>query len=238
MSPSDDNRAADAYFGNAAAEYDQRRELSAKWRAEDAILAQIISGLPRKCKVLDVPVGTGRLFRHYSVQDIQAMGADVSEDMLRQASFAGFEEKHLQVADIASLPFDNAQFNYAICVRLLNWLSMPLAKKAINELARVSRDGVILHVRTSDRFSMDHVVPAAKAICKAPVKELTRLSRSIIGRRGGLEFHEIRELEAAILSTGLRIAKKHVVDEGTAFSRELMRHTPLNIYELRFQLGK
>src|SRR5437773_539739 len=71
------------YAGEVAINYDRDREVEAHWWKEDAFIEQFFAD-KSAVALLDVPVGTGRFFRHYRHVDA-VVGVDVSEAMLCQA---------------------------------------------------------------------------------------------------------------------------------------------------------
>lgn len=130
------------YEGDIALGYDRARQ-GAKWDREDRALAELLSRF-RGQTVLDVPCGTGRFESLYRRLEITAIGVDISADMLTLASEKGMPTRN---GSIFELPFEPASFDTAVCVRLLNWLSVTDVGLALHELRRVTRNRVIVSIR-------------------------------------------------------------------------------------------
>jgi ubiquinone/menaquinone biosynthesis C-methylase UbiE len=143
---------ASKYRGTAATDYERQRIAEPAWPREQAIVSSMLEVLPRNATLIDVPVGTGRFFEFYQARGLQAVGIDVSADMLAEARSQA-EQMGLPVTleegDIRRLRFPTGAFDAAVCIRLLNLIDLADAVRAMHELARVSRRYVILGVRYS-----------------------------------------------------------------------------------------
>jgi ubiquinone/menaquinone biosynthesis C-methylase UbiE len=100
--------------------------------------------------VLDIPIGTGRFIPIYRELGFnQVIGMDVSEDMLLEARKRG--GAMLQVGNILDIPMVSGLVDWAVCVRLLNLISEDEMKRAVSEVCRVARAGVVLSIRLGDQ---------------------------------------------------------------------------------------
>jgi SAM-dependent methyltransferase len=96
--------------------------------------------------VLDVPCGTGRM-TDFLRERRSYVGADLAAAMLGEAR-ARHPDAAYVVADLARLPFADASFDVAVCVRLLHLVrDRGLRVAFLAELARVARLGVVVDFR-------------------------------------------------------------------------------------------
>src|SRR3990167_10578880 len=108
---------ASKYNGEIAKGYDAKREDSEKWKAEDRIVREMLSDLPRGTSVLDVPVGTGRFIPLYEELGFRVLGLDISDDMLREASQkAKSDDTFLRFGDARNLDLPDKSYDVAICI--------------------------------------------------------------------------------------------------------------------------
>ena len=73
------------YLGSVGSEYEANRR-DGKWDAEQQAAQELIARMPRGAKVLDAPVGIGRLIPILAAQRLKIQGLDVSPDMLAEAT--------------------------------------------------------------------------------------------------------------------------------------------------------
>ena len=145
----DDNpQGADKYTGDVAAGYDKKRESQKKWHDEDRIIKEYLSDLPSMTKILDIPIGTGRFIPYYQERKFQVIGADVSSDMLAEASMK-VESDLIQLyhGDVRKIPAADNEFHTALMIRLTRWLSPPDCILALQQLQRVATDRIIFTAR-------------------------------------------------------------------------------------------
>jgi ubiquinone/menaquinone biosynthesis C-methylase UbiE len=115
-------------------------------RLEQRLLKRSMAGLRPAARVLDLPIGTGRMARRLAAAGHQVVGADVSVPMLRVARELGSEGEtahHIVRGDAEGLPFADNSFNVAVCFRLLSHLPTAARRKVLREMARVAGDRVI-----------------------------------------------------------------------------------------------
>ena len=118
------DKLASKYRGSAARGYETARR-GKKWAAEVKTAQELIRDVQSGSKVLDVPVGTGRLIPVLASHDLLVTGLDASADMLVEAkecaTQAGAQVQLIQ-GDIRALPFADDSFQLVTCVRFLNWI--------------------------------------------------------------------------------------------------------------------
>lgn len=115
LTPTARNRIARRYFGKTAEQYEARRQGKRKWQAEDAAVAELIQGISGA--VIDCPVGTGRFLPLYERLGLDALGVDISPDMIAVARQKGYGS--LQTGSAFDLS-DKA--DVLVCVRFLGHL--------------------------------------------------------------------------------------------------------------------
>lgn len=137
------------YHGPVATHYEKKR-VGKKWSAENRAVEQLLKHVALGAQVLDVPVGTGRLLPFLNARRAHVQGLDISPDMLaiaRASADAIGMSAQLEVGDIRHIPFDNEAFDLVSCLRFLNWIDTDDMRRVVRELARVSRDKLLLGIR-------------------------------------------------------------------------------------------
>jgi len=124
---------AKRYYGAKAADYNQRRAKQAKWRGEDSKVREILSGLQRGSRVIDIPCGTGRFFRFYRECGFHALGIDISTDMLAQCYGVPVRE-----GSIFNIDIPDGSFDIALSIRFMNLIEASDMTIALKELQRVA----------------------------------------------------------------------------------------------------
>jgi ubiquinone/menaquinone biosynthesis C-methylase UbiE len=94
--------------------------------------------------VLDVACGPGRFFETY--QRVQSVGLDRSRGMLERFRTEKPEAMVLQ-GDAYRLPFAPNSFDLVLSTRFVSHLRGAYRARVLSEMARVTRDGVILDGR-------------------------------------------------------------------------------------------
>lgn len=138
----------DQRWSGAAGQRRDRRKARALTRALAALESSC--GAPMR-SVVDAPCGTGRFAAFLRERGLAYTGVDLSPAMLAVAREKAPGARYL-AADAARLPFDDAQFDLALCIRFLHLVREPeLRLSFLRELRRVARLGVIVgyhHSRT------------------------------------------------------------------------------------------
>jgi len=137
---------AQAYFRSHAEEWDQIRSLYvAEAEVEQALLD--VQGGGKVGRLLDVGTGTGRMLDVFAAQTEQALGIDVSRDMLAVArgnlAHKGLQNCQVRLGDMYDLGLDGGSQDLIIFHQVLHFADDPA--KAIREAARaLGKGGSIL----------------------------------------------------------------------------------------------
>lgn len=156
--------------------YDCSREVERHWLLEDIFIGNYLQDRHVDC-LLDLPVGTGRFFHHYSgVRNVT--GVDISEEMLLKAkeklTFLPQEVSiHLEQGDVFTLPFSDAVFDAVIVFRLFHLMPATSLGPAIKELCRVCRKEVVAQTYVPMKGIRSHfrlILRAFSRICTSLFK--------------------------------------------------------------------
>lgn len=207
----DYERLSTKYLGGVASGYEAQRR-GRKWADEDLAVEELLDGLAAGSRVLDVPVGTGRLVPYYKKRGFEAHGLDMSPDMLAEArskaNDTGFEIE-LCVGDIRRIPFDANVFDLVVCLRFLNWIDAAGVTAAVSEMARVGRDRLLLGIR--------YLAPFGKL--GASRSDMVRRTMRTVGvpryraHRWGLVFHDRPFIEGLFERIGLDVIAERSVEQ-------------------------
>jgi SAM-dependent methyltransferase len=195
------------YLGDTAANYNAER-IGRKWQSEQLAADELLGNIPVGAKVLDVPVGTGRLFPFYKQRRFEVTGLDISPDMLAEARAAA-ESASLEIAlrkgDIRAIPFADSTFDLVVCLRFLNWIDKEGVAAALGELSRVTSGHMLIGVRhltawgDSDSGSSGSLRFAMRSVGRYRA------------RKWGLVYHEKRFVHDQFRVHGLRVVEaRHV----------------------------
>lgn len=103
---------------------------------EERLLMSQLMFHPRQ-RVLDVATGTGRWLAHALDRRVNAVGVDISPEMLAKASLKRGLPGRLALGDLSDLPFADDSVDLTICSFALSYVEQPF--KAFAEFARVAR---------------------------------------------------------------------------------------------------
>jgi len=201
---------ATKYVGEIAAAYDERRTLP-RWDPEQAAIGELLQHVRKRVRVLDVPVGTGRVFPFYQQLEAKVTGLDVSRDMLsvaaKNASELGFDVD-LRWGDIRSLPFEDSAFELVTCIRFLNWVDLDGVRQSFEELSRVCSNQMLIGTRHKAVFRDLRPTPSdarrmLKLLRRFPQKNErtkglvyhTRLEMSRVFEDFGFEVQDVRQTD-------------------------------------------
>jgi ubiquinone/menaquinone biosynthesis C-methylase UbiE len=198
----DFHRLTQRYTGATAQQYDERRAGTIKWQTEQEIVERLLSRLPAGASLLDIPVGTGRFLTLYRRFGIVATGMDVSADMLARAREKD-PEVQLHVGDIRHVGAGNCEYDCVLCVRFLNWVDGDGLRRAVRELARVSRRHIILGVR--------HYAPSTTLTLRRRLRQQwVRWQPKTVGQ---LVIHEHALVHEAFRQAGLVVQSASPVEQ-------------------------
>lgn len=133
---------AAAYFRKVAARWGELRSL---YVDEAQVEAELLRRLPAEgiVTLLDIGTGTGRILELVSGRVQQAIGIDLSRDMLLVARAnlqrAGIANCQVRQADMYRLPWREPQFDAITLHRVLHYAEAPA--RVVAEAARVLRPG-------------------------------------------------------------------------------------------------
>ncbi len=151
-------RKAAAYFKRNAADWDRIRALHADQAEIDRALKEILQEDPVQ-DLLDVGTGTGHVLEVIGDQVENAVGIDLSRDMLLVARAnlwtKGLRNCLVRQADMMKLPFTGACFDAVTLHMVLHYADRPAA--ALAEAARVLRPGgrlVVVDFAEHDRSEL------------------------------------------------------------------------------------
>ena len=135
---------AQAYFRAHAAEWDSIRNLHVDQAlVEQALLASVPDTAPSPIDLLDIGTGTGRMLQLFAARVRNAVGIDLSPEMLNvaRANLAAAELRHCFVrhGDMYRLPWSQPAFDVVTMHMVLHFAEDPAA--AIAAAASVLRPG-------------------------------------------------------------------------------------------------
>ncbi len=125
-------------------------------------------------KVLDVGCGTGHLMQRLRERGFEVVGVDGSADMLEKARITN-PDAELRQADVEKLPFENASFDFAICIEVLRYL--PANDSCWREMARVLKPGGVCLTTALPLFNSNGYLPINRLATKFNLSGLTPLKQ-------------------------------------------------------------
>jgi ubiquinone/menaquinone biosynthesis C-methylase UbiE len=100
-------------------------------------------------RVLDAGCGNGRHAVFFAEQGFNVCGIDISDEAIEIAK-AWLRKKglkaHLEMGDITRLPFEDKYFDIVISHEVLDHIAFPDAKRALQEINRVSSKGAYVYI--------------------------------------------------------------------------------------------
>jgi 2-polyprenyl-3-methyl-5-hydroxy-6-metoxy-1,4-benzoquinol methylase len=145
-----------------AASYDRERFSNIYGRIFDKLekrsikiaLERVLSKLPNP-EVLDVPCGTGRITETLLGMNLNVTAADISPEMIQVAKSkcVRFGSKvRFQQLDLSSIDSESAKHDLVTCVRLFHHLDHPDRCLFLQNLARLSRQYVLVNMSYSSTY--------------------------------------------------------------------------------------
>ena len=93
-------------------------------------------------RIVDVPVGTGRVLEYVDDLDYFIIGVDATTEMLQEAAKVADRERHFLVkGNAAALPFQDAGFDCLISLRFFHLFSRSQRLRFAREFCRVVKPG-------------------------------------------------------------------------------------------------
>lgn len=193
----------DVAAGYDAARFRGLRGAVVNW-LEQRLLMRAMAGVPKGARVLDLPVGTGRMARRLAAEGYRPLGGDVSAPMLRFAAGLAREasRRHdLVRADAEALPLADDAVDVVVCFRLLSHPPREARQHILREMARVARGRVI-------------------AVYQPHKLTLWWLLYGFLMRRPvPLHYAAERALRDEFAASGLRVVRSHALLAGVFMER-------------------
>ena len=173
------------YKGRTATEYLAKRVDAPHWRREQEVVREMLEAA-NGSRVVDVPVGTGRFLEFYKALRLDAVGLDISPDMLNEARACAktldYRSLQLRVGDIRALPLDSSSADVVVCIRYMQHVSLREFQAVITELVRVTSGHLILgvHILHSHRGGVFRVL---RAVMTSPFAMVRRMLTQVRRRR-------------------------------------------------------
>jgi ubiquinone/menaquinone biosynthesis C-methylase UbiE len=200
----DELPASRIYFKKAARSYDRVRAKTIVTEWDDKAIINFLDHVSENSKILDLPCGTGRCIPLLPNKNIGYTGVDISSDMLNlsKAKAQGKSNTHFVLSDARSLPFQNEQFDHAICFKFLKWLpNDEIVLQVLKELRRVTKVSILVNVKVNPQN------------LKFDLKELKDVLRKCIDRlRLGTYARRLDQsaFESYCEKAGFRISSKEL----------------------------
>jgi ubiquinone/menaquinone biosynthesis C-methylase UbiE len=125
-------------------------------------------------RLLDVGCGTGHHMASLRQRGFEVAGVDGSAEMLEQAR-ANNPGVEIKQADVESIPFADASFDFVLCVEVLRYL--PQISSCLQEMARVLKPGGICLATAAPLWSLNGYPIVNRAAGMMPLGNLVRLKQ-------------------------------------------------------------
>lgn len=104
-------------------------------------------GRRRDARILDAGTGSGDMPLAFARRTWRSVGVDLNPDVLPIARRTTAHEPLIEIveADARALPFDDGAFDVAHCSLLVHHLEPDEVVRALRELSRVAREGVVIN---------------------------------------------------------------------------------------------
>ena len=140
----------------------------------DALLERYIPARGDGLRLLDVGCGTGNHIQRYRSRGFDVAGVDGSETMLKHARDIN-PGVDIRLADVESIPFEDASFDLLLCIEVLRYLRDPTP--CIREMARVLKPGGLCLATATPRFNLNGYWMINKIAGRIQIGRLTRLKQ-------------------------------------------------------------
>jgi ubiquinone/menaquinone biosynthesis C-methylase UbiE len=150
-------------------------------------------------RVLDVGCGTGHYMARLKTRGFEVAGVDGSQEMLVHAR-ANNPESTLVRADVERIPFDDAGFDYVVCIEVLRYL--PDISGLIREMSRLLKPGGTVLATAVSPFNLNGYCLINRIASSYRVRGLVPLRQY---------FHRSRSLRRSFLESGFETLKIHGV---------------------------
>lgn len=214
------------YVGTVASDYESER-VGGKWLAENQAIERLLRHVSDGARTLDVPVGTGRFIPFTKERRFDAYGLDASQDMLAEARACADRigaSIQLSQGDIRKIDFPDNHFDLVTCLRFLNWIDDTGVEQAARELARVSRDKLLLGIRYLAPY--DELGFDGRSLGRRAMRYLR--FPQYRAKRWGLVYHEKAFVDGLFKSLGLKVVESRHVErrsDGTDYVFYMLQKT-------------
>jgi ubiquinone/menaquinone biosynthesis C-methylase UbiE len=151
--------------------------------------------------VLDVACGTGRISEFIAKRNYQLTCGDISEEMLEVAKkrlmLAGYGNVKLLNLDIYKINQENQRFDCVCAFRLFQHLTSDQRARALRELARVSRQFVLINVMYTSMY-----YGTVRKLRRAVGRYATRYTSSQAEIERELSYAGLRLIESILTQPG------------------------------------
>lgn len=141
------------YRGRKAETYDAIRTKQIRWGKENAAVEAMVSDLTRGTKVLDCPVGTGRFYGVWKRRGFDAVGVDVSSEMLDLARGKGWPKGKLIEASATDVDGLGREFDLGVYVRFLDLIDETAMYKVLKAMDEVVASRFICTIRFGSKYT-------------------------------------------------------------------------------------
>jgi len=146
-----DYRALHQYADSNAASYDARRFRALKgrvvdrleWRLLERAITDLVAHVGPLPRVVDVPVGTGRMARRIRAKGCYVVGVDASPDMLALARAQDSADEYA-TARVEELSRAVPEVDCIVSVRLFGHLPADAKGSALREFSKVATKGAVV----------------------------------------------------------------------------------------------
>lgn len=204
--PVDDYGAKRAHYqiGDVADRYDAERWTAGtrRWSnrrkflaiSKALALARRLGGPVRTA--LDCPCGTGRILPLLAAEQLRVVGSDLSLEMMgqirRKSLDASAALRGLVRCDAEGLPYRDNGFDVVLSIRFLFHLPTDVRRRIVTEMARVSREWLILDYR--HKYTLKYAIKRLQWRLGLSRREYRRVSMQEITedfRQAGIEMARI-----------------------------------------------
>lgn len=180
--------------------YDSKWRFISYWHQAHEILSLNPSS------VLEVGVGSGFLGMYLKSKGVNLTSVDIDTDL-----------KPDVVASITKLPFETDSFDVTVAFEVLEHMPYEEAKKGIEELARVSKNHVVISMPEATRFlKLEFPIPKIKRVKKIIELPWLKFSEPLHDDHAwelGLKAYSLDRIKEDLQKAGLKLKRTYRVFE-------------------------
>lgn len=125
-------------------------------------------------RLLDIGCGTGHYMARLRQRGFAVAGVDGSEEMLEHAR-ANNPGAEIARADVESVPFPDASFDFVLCIEVLRYL--PDARRCVQEMARLLKPGGVCLATAAPALNLNGYWIINRIASSMRVSNLVRLKQ-------------------------------------------------------------